>query len=822
METTKSSRAEARALLHATCLAWSCLLGSPLFVSCAARPVRDAGEASKPPQDNAAHADLPTVEARTEGLAALDGFLPAWWDEARGRLLLEAPAPEREVLYYVSLPGGLGSNDVGLDRGQVGSRWLVRFRRAGGRVLLTAPNLSWRAEGGDPALAQGVAESFAESVLWGFEPVARTGERLLLDGTDFLLRDAHAVARKLSDAGQGEFALDGERCAVLFEACKGFEENTELEVLQTFTSERGGPEVRATSADPGAVTLRVRHSFVALPELADHPFEPRAFDPRCGFFPLTWRDPTGPVDAPLERQVIQRHRLTAGHPIVYHVDRTAPEPVRTALLEGARYWAPVFEAAGYPGGFRVGLLPEGADPQDARWNVITWVNRSTRGWSYGDTVVDPRTGEILKGHVSLGALRVRQDVLILEGLLAPYADGVQSSDAVLDAALARIRQLAAHEVGHTLGLAHNFAASVDERASVMDYPPPRVRASQGEWLDVSDAYAPGCGVWDEVAIRYGYADVASPSAVLDAAFAAGLHFLSDADARGPDRAHPLANLWDDGADPVASLLEQYDVRRIALARFSETAVKGGRPLAELEHTLVPLWLHHRYQLEAAVRQIGGVDYAYSLRGVPPEAPVRPVGPAAQRRALDVALASLDPEFLSWPQALRALVPPFPPGHERGREGLPALGPLLDPLGAAASSAELTLSLLLDPARLARVADQASLVPEALGLEELLDALLERALAEHADPEAAAIAYEVLALVAEHLLRLASDEAVPARVRARVEAALRALSLRSAGDARADWVRARIDAWFEHRRTPAGGWRRPVVPPGSPIGCSMGG
>ena len=787
----------------------------PLFVAlaaclasaCATTP--DPGTAE---QHTASGGDLPGVEARTEGLERVGGPVPLCWDAGSGRVLAEVPLDGRELLYAVRLTSGLGSNDVGLDRGQLGDNLVVSFRAVGPRVLLTAPNTRWRSSSTEPAERLAARDSFADGVLWGFELLARSGERGLVDATDFLLRDAHGIAATLDRAGQGSFRLDADRSAVLFETAVGHPENSDVEVLLGFVGERPGGEVRATAAAPEAPAFRVRHAFVTLPDLTDHPFERRPHHPRSGFFANEWKDVSAPIDEPLAQRTIVRHHLSADEPIVYYVDRGAPEPVRTALLEGARYWEPVFAAAGWPGGYRVELLPEDADIYDVRFNTIQWVDRSTRGWSYGMTITDPRTGEILKGHVTLGALRVRQDVLLFEGLLSPYADGDERSSAVTDAALDRIRQLSAHEVGHTLGIAHNFAASLDGRASVMDYPAPRVRIVEGE-LDLSEAYRDGCGEWDELVVRYGYGSE-GPAAALAAMRERGARFVTDADARGSDRAHPDGNLWDDG-DPIDGLLHAREVRRIALARFGEGAVKAGRPLAELERVLVPLYLHHRYQLDGAARQIGGVHFGYDVRGDEAE-PVRPVAPARQRAALDAVLACLDPEFLELPAALVERIPPPPPGYGRDREWFERGSLPLDPLRAAAVGAELVLDQLLDAERVERLVDQWRADGEQLSLDEVLDRLMRQVDRRDETAERVAIREEVRERIVEALIELASPGGAARRVQEVALARLMALRL---DESMGTWVRERLRRFFEEPMGERSGGRRVTVPPGSPIGCA---
>ena len=541
---------------------------------------------------------LPSIASKTAGLVAMDGFVPLYWDEAEGKLWLEVPALDTELLYVHSLAAGIGSNDIGLDRNQLGSTRVVRFERVGRKIFLVEPNQEYRALSDNAAEVASVEDAFARSILWGFTAVAETDGRVLVDATDFVLRDVHGVADQLRQGRQGTYRLDRSRSAVHLPRTRAFPRNSEIEVILTFEGEPTGGFIRSVTPTASAVTVRQRHSFVASPPPG---YEPREADPRAGFFGVTFQDYAAPLGEPMTRRWIARHRLEKRdpsaamsepvEPIVYYLDPGVPEPVRSALLEGARWWNQAFEAAGYRNAFRVEVLPDTADPLDVRYNVINWVHRSTRGWSYGSSVTDPRTGEILKGHVLLGSLRVRQDYLIAEGLLSPYETGREVPPELEAMALARIRQLSAHEVGHTLGISHNYIASTADRASVMDYPHPVARLTADGRIDLSDAYAEGIGEWDKMAVRYGYADFpagtdedAALEAILDEAESRGLRFLSDQDARPTGSAHPEAHLWDNGTDAAAELRRMMAVRRAALDRFGERAIRADRPLATLEET----------------------------------------------------------------------------------------------------------------------------------------------------------------------------------------------------------------------------------------------
>jgi uncharacterized protein DUF5117/uncharacterized protein DUF4953 len=457
---------------------------------------------------------IPTILEKTAGTEKFAGYFNLYWDAKQGKLWLEIDKWGTEFLYQSGLSAGIGSNDIGLDRGQLGATRIVRFERSGPKILLLQENLDYRAVSNDADERRAVRDSFAESALWGFTVAAEEKDHALVDATEFFLRDAHGVPAALRRTKQGAYHLDASRCAIYHPQTRNFPLNTEVEATLTFAGDDPGQWVHQVTPSPESITVREHHSFVQIPPPG---YKPRAYDPRSSFFGITYMDYAAPISEPIVKRFIARHRLEKKdpkaavsepvQPIVYYLDRGAPEPIRSALLEGARWWNQAFEAAGYKNAFRVELMPEGSDSMDLRYNVIQWVHRATRGWSYGAGVIDPRTGEIIKGHVTLGSLRVRQDYLIAEGLLAPYGKGRPVSPKMQEMALARLRQLAAHEVGHTLGLMHNYSASTVNRSSVMDYPPPYVKLGADGTPDLSEAYATGIGEWDKVSIAFGYQDL---------------------------------------------------------------------------------------------------------------------------------------------------------------------------------------------------------------------------------------------------------------------------------------------------------------------------
>jgi len=787
----------------------------------------------------------------------LPGFLPLHWDARNGRLYLEIPKLDTDMLYFDSLPYGTGSNDLGLDRGQVSPAKVVRFERFGPKILLVRPNALFRSSSRDPAERLAVRQSFPESVLASFTVAAENAVgaadagAVLVDATDFFLRDAHGVADAL--VKQGPYKLDPARSAIAIDATKVFPKNTEVEALLTFASDAPihGSFVGDVTPDAHALTLREHQSFLELPGPG---YTPRRFDPRAGYFQFEYRDYAAALGEPLDQLFIVRHRLIKQDPncaqscvplkpIQYYVDRGAPEPIRSALVEGARWWDQAFQAAGWaPGTFRVDVLPEGADAMDARYNIIQWVHRFTRGWSYGHPVADPRTGEIIKGNVTLGSLRGRQDYLIAEALLSPYVNGKKpatENDPMLAMALARTRQLAAHETGHTLGLAHNFAASAfphapAESVSVMDYPHPWVVLDRNGLPDLSAAYAVNIGLWDKVAINYGYrqfADGAAEGAELDAilhtATQSGLVYITDEDARPQGSAHPFAHLWDNGADAADELSRILKIRAAALSRFGENAIPAHVPLAQLEETLVPLYLMHRYETEAAIKMIGGLDYRYQLRG-DGQMNAAIVGADQQRKALRAVLGTLSTETLTLPEALLVQFPPHPPGLERTRESLPAhTGLAFDPIAAAESAADLTLGILFDPQRAARLVEY-NVRAHTPSLAEVIDAALAvnaphaainspHAAANTASSLGAAIRSAVHVRTVEAVLRLAADPKGSTDVRAICYAKLQDIKRRSD-------VNSPLEAYLVHRikqfqdDPEKFAAAKPIeAPPGMPIG-----
>lgn len=820
-------------------VSWPGLLVTTLLSVVFSLGVSTNGIAQKKKSENTEPAAQDAFTSRTAGLKYYPGFVPFYFDEKKDKVYLALEKFGEELLYVRSLTAGVGSNDIGLDRGQLGGNHVVRFDRRGPKVLLVEPNYMYRAITNNPDERRAVQEAFAQSVIWGFPVEAEGGGKVLVDATAFLLRDAHGVARQLRETNQGDYRLDDSRCALFPENTKNFPKNSEFEAILTFTGNPEGEYIQSVTPSPSSVSVRQHHSFVALP---DNEYKPRKYDPRSGYFGMSYFDYSTPISEPIEKRFIARHRLEkkeptaalsdAVEPIVYYLDRGTPEPIRSALLDGARWWNQAFEAAGYRNAFQVEMMPEGADPMDVRYNVIQWVHRSTRGWSYGATVMDPRTGEIIKGHVTLGSLRVRQDFLIAEGLLAPYGDA-QVPPEMQQMALARLRQLSAHEVGHTLGLAHAYSASAERNASVMDYPHPFVTIKEGK-LSLQDAYDDKIGVWDKVAIAFGYQDFPEGTneptaldAIISKSLQDGLTFLSDQDARPRGGAHPFAHLWDNGSDAATELNRVLEIRSIALRNFGERNIRPGAPMATLEEALVPMYFFHRYQVEAAAKLVGGLNYRYALRG--DAQPVTQfIDPEVQERALAALLTTINVRSLALPERILQLIPPRPMFYDRHRELVHGRTDLtFDGLAAAENAASLTVGLLLHPARAARLVEYHARDLKQPSLESVLDKIANASTkSAPAKGYDAAVQITVSNVFVTHLLKLATDENASPQVRS--VALLKANQLKS-------WLVSRAEgtadeAWKAHyaaaaeqisnvQKSPSGTARSKdlTVPPGQPIG-----
>ena len=663
-----------------------------------------------------------------------EGYVTFYYDESTDKIFLQIENLQQEFLYVNSLSEGIGSNDIGLDRGQLGNTRIVKFMKAGNKLLLIQPNQDYRAITDNLEEKKSVEQAFAKSVIHGFVIKETNQGKYLVDATSFFMRDAHGVQGRLSARKQGSYSLDKSRSAISLERTKAFPKNVEFDVMLTFKGSPKSSNIRSVTPTASLITVNQHHSFIELP---DGSYKPRKFDPRSGSNAMSYLDYATPVNESITKRFIYRHRLEkknpeaskseAVEPIIYYLDRGTPEPVRSALLDGARWWNQAYEAIGYTNAFQVKMLPEGADLLDVRYNVIQWVHRSTRGWSYGSSVSDPRTGEIIKGHVSLGSLRIRQDFLIAQALQAPYANDDTSDQFALEMALARIRQLSAHEVGHTIGLAHNFAASTKGRSSVMDYPHPTLSLKDKK-VDFTNAYDTKIGDWDKVAIAYSYGEYAgdedaSLNKLLDDAFKNGARFITDQDARPQGSAHAYAHLWDNGVNVSIELDNLLTLRKHAIANFSIDNIKTNQPYSVLEDVFVPLYFFHRYQTEGVTKVIGGLDYSYALKG-DGSTIVKRVPGKTEKKALVSILKTLNVEELAIPKKLLNLFPPRAFNYGRTRESFKSkTGVAFDPFGAVETASAMTLELLLHPERVTRLVQHKSLDDSQLGLVEVLDEVI---------------------------------------------------------------------------------------------------
>jgi len=735
----------------------------PVGAGAAATANATAASASAPAAKQAA--DI------TRGMQAQPGFIDVWRDVDKGRVLLSVGALEQPFLLASSLPYALGSNDVGLDRAQNGDMRMVQFEKHGARLFLVQQNTNYVANSADRDERAAVRESFSNSVLWSGDILASDNDKQLVDFSSFLLADRHGVAARLAGAKQGSYTIDLTRSAVLAADAKAFPDNVELEALLTFAGPGQGEFVRQVAADPASLSMRQRISMVRLPKLEGAAgWQPRAYHPYSGGFDSNYVDFATPLSSSIDVHWQVRHKLektdpsaavsTVKKPIVYYVDRGAPEPVRTALIEGASWWASAFDKAGFKDAYRVELLPEGVDAQDIRYNVISWVHRATRGWSYGNALADPRTGQILRGAVTLGSQRVRQDILIAEALLAPYGKSTPEERQRMagQMALARLRQLSAHEVGHTLGFAHNFAASRMGNGSVMDYPHPILTLNpQGE-VDLSNAYGAGVGPWDDYIVKYIYGDFGSGAQAQAAlgelraqARAAGMLYSSDQDARAAGASHPDGLLWDYGPDTLKTWDQLGAVRQRALQTFSPDVLPDARQIGELEARLVPVYLLQRYQGEAVARLIGGGEFDYTSAGDVKagiaKAGVRVTPANVQRQAISRLTDTLRAEYLALPANVLDILTPPAAGYERSREYfLTRMDSVFDAFSIAEAGAAQTTGFLLDAGRLNRLAWQHARDPQQPGVQELVSQLLQKTWKRDAVP-ASVIGGEAVQLAA---------------------------------------------------------------------------
>ncbi|WP_298525772.1 zinc-dependent metalloprotease [uncultured Christiangramia sp.] len=771
---------------------------------------------------------------KKEDLKSYDGFFDFHYNENEDEIYLEVDSLNTAFLYTQFLTTGVGSNDIGLDRGQLGNTKILEFRKAGNKLLLVEPNQNYRAITSNQAEKNSVKEAFAESVIFGFEIKETKESTYIIDLTPFLMQDAHGVSEKLKKGKFGSYSLDKSKSALSLDRTKAFPENVEFEALLTFSGKPTGSTVNSVVPDASNLTVKQHHSFVKLP---DDNYKKRVFDPRSGAIFISYQDYASPVYEPITKRYAIRHRLEkknpdslvseAVEPIAYYLDPGTPEPVRSALLEGAAWWNEAYEAIGYKDAFQVRMLPEDADPLDVRYNVIQWVHRSTRGWSYGASVVDPRTGEIIKGHVSLGSLRIRQDFMIAQALLnSPFAKSDENTQPMMALALARIRQLSAHEVGHTIGFAHNFAASTNDRVSVMDYPHPQFSLENGE-ISAEDAYDVGIGEWDKVTVQYSYGDIPKGkkdveylNETLEDAQKNGLIFISDADARAAGGANAFAHLWDNGNNAVDELRDVLEIRKQAIQNFSADNIRNGEPFSVLEDVFVPLYFFHRYQTEATVKLVGGLEYEYAVKGAD-NLNVKILDGNIQKKAIKEILKTLKAEEIAIPKEKLELFPPRAFGYSRDRESFKSnTNVAFDIFGAPATAAGMTMQFLFHPARAERLIQQKAVDNSNPGLEFLLQETVRNTIkSDYKDEYYNKVQQAINFVVFKHLLNLAAGDNSTSMVKSIANAEIDELQqwLRKNNSAVNREMLRNIKEFREHPEQFQLKLNIPKIPDGSPIG-----
>ncbi|HUE86323.1 MAG TPA: zinc-dependent metalloprotease [Vicinamibacterales bacterium] len=808
----------------------------------------------------------PSIDDRTSGMKRMDGYFPLYWDERTGSMFLEIARFETDFLFTTGLSAGLGSNDIGLDRGRGGQGRIVQFQRVGPRVLLVQDNQTFRSSSQNPLEQKAVRDSFARSILWGFEVQAESGDRVLVNATDFFLRDVTNAANSLRP---GNYRLDRTRSAFYLPNTRNFPRNTELDMTLTFVNEAtggggggGGPtqgpapigpaptgggggfggglfsgSVGSVTPSTEAVTLRAHASFVELP---DGNYTPRENDPRGGFGGISFMDYSASVYEPIQKSFIRRWRLQKKdpsaavsepvQPIRFWMDSGAPADIKKAAIEGAMWWNAAFEAAGFRNALIVEELPADADPMDIRYSMINWVHRSTRGWSSGGSVTDPRTGEIIKATVTLGSLRDRQDYLIFEGLTSPYVTGEERPDELYEAAMARIRQLSAHEMGHTLGMGHNYYSSGKGWISVLDYPHPYAELRADGTVDISRAYEARIGEWDKVSVNWGYRqfppgtnEAVELRRILATAWDADLRYLTNQDTD----VHPRSDQWSNGTNQADELMRLMRIRRTALDRLGEQTIRLHSPLATIEEPLVPIYMHHRYAVESTASAIGGQDFVYAMRGDGRTA-TRWETAENQQKALEALAATLTPSELTIPRRLLTLIPPRPPGYGMHRELFArATGQAFDPLAPATIAADVTIGFTLEPSRAARMVAQNAIDPKLPGLGKVIDRLTRATFdAATADAYEASVRRATSRVLVDRLTWLATI-ARNDQVRAIASGKLDALQARLRGDngdeldtAHRALLAADIKRFLERPAETVRVIAPPNAPPGAPIGGDM--